>query len=454
MPASDAIGRLAEFVAAAVRTDIPDPVFERGRDCVLDVLGAAGAGAVTGPPDAMYRAMRPMIGHGESSIWFKGKRGAPPAVATVNAMSATVLDIDDGHRMAAGHPGAAIVAAAAAAAEDCGATFEDFLVAVVLGYEVAVAVAMSRISHLHLSTVSGRWSGVGAAAAAARICGVDAGTVRHALLIAEQHAPRLAAAQLHGFAGADVKEGIAWSVLTGVTAARLAAEGFTGYPDTFEGMLYSADGLTENLGKYQAISGLFFKPYACCRWIHAALDGVCAIMQDEGIAAADVDEINIWTFRNAARLGNQVAPVSVLQAQFSIPFCVAAMAECGPSAFCPMDGSLLSNRRVRQVSQRVRIREDQELEEMFPAYTPAIVQVTSRRLTFERRVDTPWGDPTNPMTRPDIVAKFCSLTASALERERIDLLCQTVFKSGAAVAAGDVFDLAAAPGAGADHMRC
>ncbi|MGI9498977.1 MAG: MmgE/PrpD family protein, partial [Geminicoccaceae bacterium] len=231
-----AIDRLAGMVAEAGDRDIPSSVLARAGDCVLDALSSAAAGLSAASTRAMRRAM-PLCG-GTAPVWFTDRTGDPITAATLNAMAATALDIDDGHRQAAGHPGAAVVASALAGARP-ELSGRELLAAVVLGYEVSVRVALARMPEHHKSTVSGRWSGTGAAAAMAKLQGLAPDVIARSILIAEQHAPRVGSAQSHGFAGSDVKEGIAWSVLSGLQAVELAKAGFRGYPDSFDqGVLY------------------------------------------------------------------------------------------------------------------------------------------------------------------------------------------------------------------------
>ena len=312
---------LAEALSAADFGDIPEATAERAADCILDALGAAAAGRDARSTQAMHAVMSARAGPGFASVWFRALRCDPVSAATVNAMSATSLDIDDGHRRAAGHSGAAVISAALSHSENLDVSMAELLTATVVGCEAAVRVALARKPEHHGSTVSGRWSGIGAAAAAARLMRLPPGIMAEAILIAEQHAPRTSSAKLHGFAGSDVKEAIAWSVLTGLHAVELARSGFTGYPYTFDqGILYDPEVLCRGLGRFDAIDGLFFKPYACCRWIHAAIDGLSNIMEQNRLDAGRIVCVRVWTFDAAVGLGNQVAPESEAQAQFSIPF--------------------------------------------------------------------------------------------------------------------------------------
>ena len=445
-----AVDELAGMVHATRPQEIPDAVMERASDCILDALGSAAAGLDAAGSKAMARALPRQAG--DACVWFTGETRDAATAATLNAMAATALDVDDGHRMAAGHPGAAVIAAALAAAtpETSG---EDLLAAVVLGYEVSVRIALARVPERHGSTVSGRWSGTGAAAAAARLHGLPPAMIAESVLIAEQHAPRVGSADSHGFAGSDVKEGIAWSVFTALRAVDFARAGFRGYPNTFEqGVLYSPGKLVERLGAFDAIQGLFFKPYACCRWIHSAIDALLEIVGIEALTADRIDRVMVRTFDRAAALGNRVRPASEAEAQFSIPFALSVAAVRGREALLPLDPSLVGDEDVLCFGERIEIRRDGELEALFPRLAPAVVEAVSKARTFTRRVDSALGDPANPMDRSRLVAKFRRLADPAIGSARAASIT-------AAIAglrrnpASELFGLVGPPGAPASPCR-
>ena len=423
-----AIDTLAQFVARCEHQQIPERIIERAADCSLDAFGSALAGCKADGLTAMQSVMAGQMPgnltgqkqHSEATVWFDGRIVNPIAAATINSMAATALDVDDGHRMAAGHPGAAVIAAAAATAQVEKASLEEFLTAVVLGYEAAVRVALARNPQHHSSTVSGRWSGVGAAVAAAKLESLPAEIIAQSILIAEQHAPRLSSSMHHGFAGSDVKEGIAWSVHTGLFANELAKVGFRGYPDTFEqNILYDPEKLVADIDDFAAIDGLFFKPYACCRWIHSAIDALREILLEHDLSPDQIEQIEVLTFEKAVNLGNKVAPSSEAEAQFSTPFCLAAIAIGGEEALTPLKPELMENRQVIALAQKVKLTFSQKMQDMFPTKAPASVRVTFCGTTKQNTVIAAFGDPTNPMLRQDLQAKFTSLAKPALQSDQI-----------------------------------
>jgi 2-methylcitrate dehydratase PrpD len=442
-----AIRKLSEFLVNTSRENIPDRIMARAADCVLDVAGAAIAGRGFAGVQAIQAVFcqQPFPDTApKASVWFDTTECTPSAAATINAMAATAADVDDGHRVAAGHPGAAVVAAAAATAESCGASFETFLTAIVSGYEAAVRVALSRNSRYHDSTVSGRWSGVGASVAAAYLQRVDAEIMAQAILISEQHAPRLSSAVHHGFSGSDVKEGIAWSVHTGMLSLELAKAGFCAYPDTFDqNVLYDPGRLTSDLGSFSAIDGLFFKPYACCRWIHSAIDALKHIIDSTRLTADEIDRVEVLTFERAAGLGNHVVPETETEAQFSIPFCLSTVAVRGVSALLPLDSSLIGNSEIAAFARKIIIRQDDRMEDLFPRKASAIVNVTASGRTLTKEVVDAWGDPANPMSRSDLQDKFRILAGGQLHAETVNriILQLSQSKDGRNIAARDVIGM-------------
>ena len=220
-----------------------------------------------------------------------------------------------------------------------------------------------------------------------------------------------------------MKEGIAWSVYSGVAAAQLAGAGFTGYPDSFEqGILYDTRKLLGSGHQLGAIDGLFFKPYACCRWIHSAIDAALALMKEHGFTAGGIDRVRIRTFGHAVNLGNNPLPTSSAEAQFSIPFCVAAAFIHGGDSLLPMSSALLMDREVLSFARKIEVEFDPAMQELFPAKAPAVVTVSIDGREHSARVDDAFGDPANPMLRSDLQSKFMNVTDGVLSAEAQEMV--------------------------------
>lgn len=136
--------QLAGYVAAAGEQALTDDLREAACRSVLDLVIAAAAGVAASGPRAVRRVARVTMAGGALPVWFSGETAGLAGAVWCNASAAAALDLDDGHRMARGHPGAAIIPAALAAAQEAGSTTQELLRAIVVGYEVGVAVGAAR----------------------------------------------------------------------------------------------------------------------------------------------------------------------------------------------------------------------------------------------------------------------------------------------------------------------
>ena len=155
---------LADYICGLRPEDLTSDAVAMAKRCILDLLGAAAAGFETDAAAAV-RDAGSRTSAGGRSLWFTDLRFSGPFAALMNSAAASALDLDDGHRAAGGHPGASIIPAAVAIAEEVEAGPEEFLAAIVAGYEVGIRVAAAR-DFTSLDTLStGRWCSYGAAAA-------------------------------------------------------------------------------------------------------------------------------------------------------------------------------------------------------------------------------------------------------------------------------------------------
>jgi len=433
--------RLAEYVRGFQAGQLSDRTRGAALRCVLDALTAAATGYPFPAARAARRAALAGYAPGASAVWFEGRRLTPAGAALANSAAASALDLDDGHRAACGHPGAAVIPAALAVVEEVGAGPDELLAAVAVGYEVGVRVAAARNFSALGAYSSGTWCGYGVAAAAGWLRGTPPAQLAHALAISGVSAPNQKAAGSSGYStlwGNTVKEGIPWATVTALTALALAEAGFTGPEDILDHPEhFDAGRILDDLGRGFVIEQVYFKPYSACRWVHAAVDGVGALMEEHGLAPADLDEIEVHTFTRALRLSNRPDPVTHEDAQYSLPYCVALRAVAGADALLPLTADALGRPDVIAVAERVALRLDPELDGRFPAQTPTRVVLHTPKGRFERLVEAPRGDPANPMSWEALRAKFLTATSRTLPRDDQERLLAAV----GSLAAGDLAPL-------------
>lgn len=417
---------LAEF--ACDTRSVPASTREIVVHAVFDLLIAAIAGHDSPGGRAARHAAPAIWGSGPATAWFSSRRTTLPGAAFVNSATASMLDLDDGHRAAAGHPGASVIPAVLATAEACGADAQTAIAAIAAGYEIAVRTSAARDMERLDTLVTGPWCGQGAAAAAASLRGLPPATVAQAIALAGASAPNLAAVAYSNVMGNHLKEGIPWATATGLAAVELAAAGFTGPIDLYDAeRVYDRARLTDGLGAGWLVEGSYFKPYGCCRWAHAAVEALVEMQARDGIAAAAIASIEVHTFSRTLRLNNDPAPATLEAAQYSVPFCVALAAVRGPQALVPLQQASLADAAALALAAHVGLVVDPQFDAMFPAAVPARVRVATSSGVHVHAVLTPKGEPSRPMTWADLEEKFDVAAAPHIDAAQASGLRDAVF---------------------------
>ena len=414
MPATD---ELIAFVQDTRHSRLPGDVVAQAKRCVQDLLGVAIAGSHTRMARASTRFAHGQFGPGRATLIGSRARLSEVGATWVNGICASALDLDDGHRLAMGHPGAAIIPTALAVAETTGASGADLLAAVVVGYEMAVRVSVARVPDYkanHYST--GIWGAPGAVAAAGKLLAFDGRTFQDALGIAVAHGPFPPGGPvvLEGM----VKEAIGWAGVVGCSAAFLAREGYTGSEDILERSgRYDAAQLADGLGREHAILKAYFKPYASCRWSHPAIDGALELVREHRLQLDEVEEIHIEGFQQITRLCDY-APGTTVAAQYSVPFSLALALSYDGIGPGELTEANLHDEQLVGLAQRVRVSVDPELDHLFPEKTASRVTMRTSRGTFTVTVEYPRGNPENPLSDAELAEKFLWLAVDAVGEEK------------------------------------
>lgn len=392
-PVVTLVSQLAAYVEAARTEALADDLREAACRSVLDLVAAAAAGIATPGPRAVRQVVRTTMASGTIPIWFSGQTSGLAGALWSNAAASAALDLDDGHRIARGHPGAAVIPAALAAAHEMNATSEELLRAVVIGYEVGVALGAARRFYAN----TGMWSGYGVVAALGSLRGTAPALLANAFAIAGVSAPN----QLHAGAGPvfpaqegnDVKEGIPWSSVTATHALLLAEAGHDGplaLLDNHDHFL--VDGLVEGLGRQRYIARNYMKFHACCRHVHAPVEAFLALHDKERLDWRTIEAIEVDTYSGALRIANRPHPSGFTDIQFSIPYCLGLIAIDGARALLPLTPSALDRPEVAALAEKVVLRLDPEIDSRFPTETLARVSVRVDGRTLVSSVTSPRGE--------------------------------------------------------------
>jgi len=412
---------LAAFAASLDVEAIPPAVLDRAEDLMIDWLGSALAGKGARPVESIARfAERMGPSDGPSEVLIH-RRGSSPLVAAIaNAAASHVAEQDDLHNSSVLHPATVVFPPALAVAQSIGAGGSELLAAVVAGYEVGVRVGefLGR-SHYRIFHTTGTAGTLAAAAAVGRLLRLDAGQMAHAFGSAGTQA-----AGLWEFLreAADSKQlHTAHAASAGLTAAYLAADGFTGARRIFEGAqgmgaAFSRDAdparLVDRLGERWALAETSFKFHASCRHTHPAADALLHAMRTNGLVAADIESVTAHVHQGAIDvLGPVVDPQTVHQSKFSMGTVLGLVAIRGSAALADFDAHW-RDADVVAFRDRVAMALDADVDAAYPARWIGKVALRTRDgRTFAARVDEPKGDPGNPLDRAEIEGKAERLAA-------------------------------------------
>ncbi len=430
-PRTDTLsGRLGEFIQTADPAAIPPAVQDRVMDDLVDITGCVAFGFRTPWGRAVTDHVASLAEPYRASVWASDVRGNSSSVALALGTLGHSFDFDDYHPGAKLHPATVVIPAAVPLAEDLHSSGTELLVATTLGMEVMIRLALASgsvatmLNGFHLTGICGS---VGAAAAAARLLGLDARQTADALGLAASQAAGLMGFLHDGSESKRLHAGRA--AHNGIVAAQLAARGFTGPPRAFElehgGFCHAfstdphPERIVEGLGERWTAGEVSFKRYSCCGSIHSTLDLVTQAVRELGVGADQVDRIEVHHSPAViAQCGWRYEPSDVLHAQMSLQYCIAVLLLTGSVLPDQFRDELLGDPDVLAVAAKVSFTADPEIERLYPEKFAAHVVVHAGGESRELRTEHPKGAAANPLTQDEVDEKFHQLAGERLDAEQ------------------------------------
>ena len=440
---ADATRDLARFGAALRYDDIPAEVIARIKLSLLDSLGCCLFGA-TLPWTQKVAALAEQEGAKPvATLIGFGRKTSASLAALVNGTSGHAFELDDIHKESIIHAGSIATPVALGLAESRAnaagkISGRDVLTAMVAGYEIGHRVGNAATMSLffrgfHPQGTSGAFV---AAATAARMLNLDALQFQHALGMAGSPAGGLMAAQ----EGAMVKRFHSGrAAQSGVYAAQLAADGFTGILNALEapygGYLstYSDEPnpsrLTAGLGNTWETLNVGYKPHASVTSIHSALDGLALIMQEQKLKADDIAKVETGLSpMTHVHCAWEYKAQGVTAAQMNLYYGMAVIALDGAAFTEQFREARLSDPQILDFIARITAHVDPEIETMGAPFRHASrVKITARngqvfeKLSLHRR-----GSPENPLSAEEVVHKFRNVVAPCMAKADAERIIATV----------------------------
>ncbi|MGH7045472.1 MAG: MmgE/PrpD family protein [Stellaceae bacterium] len=321
---------LAQRTARLDYKDLPASVREVARQCVLDYLGCAIAGAGDPLVGMLLAELAEAGGAAQASVVAHRERLPALSAALVNGAAGHALDFDDVNVAMPGHPSVAVLPGLLALAELTRSSGRDVLTAFVAGYETECRIGAALApGHYDLGFHSTATIGcLGAAAACARLLALDAEQTAVALGIAGTQA-----AGLKSEFGTMCKPFHAGKAAqNGLLAARLAARGFSSRSDLIEcvqgfaathGPDFAPEkALAEPENGFHILANLF-KYHAACYFTHAPIECARELRRRHGLTPEGIAGITLRIDASTDRVCNIPTPVDGLQSKFSLRQTVA-----------------------------------------------------------------------------------------------------------------------------------
>lgn len=433
---------MIDWLIAVEYEAIPATPLTAARQCLLDGLACLLAGLHAQPIDGLRRVMelnsagatgRVPIGQGRHAGLFDA--------ANLYALAINILDFDDCYRPAPSHPAATIIGSALAVAHVLGSTGRELLTAIVKAYEASLRIGTALCPSDQAPSKDigyATWQTFGAFVAAGALLKLDANQWLQGFGLTSQQAPvpMIVRANPEG-SYTWLKNSYGPAAASGVMSAFLARQGFVGDQHFFSAEFgfwktYGTDRfrpeyLASLPGDDWLIERVEFKPWACCRWSHPALEAV--LKMKPAFDPDDVEVIDVYGFREFCATLDSPYPRTLVDAQFNIRFLIALALSHGD-----LNGALrdpdFGSPALRTLASKIHVHHDAQCDALrrvdLSIPTKVAVKLYDGR-TFEQFVAEPSGSERRGIATIDETAgKLRETLAPLLPKVQIEALLTTL----------------------------
>ncbi len=439
--------KLANYIAGLEYEQLSTGAIHQTKRRLIDAI-ACGIGGYRSEPAQIARAMA-----AESSaktparIVGSGAATSMEMAAFANTVMIRYLDCNDTYvSKGSGHP-SDMMGACLAVADARHASGRDTLLSIAAAYEVFTALADATTLR-DRGWDQGVFVVLGAAAAAAKLLGLDAEQTANAFAIAvTSNVPtrQTRAGELSMWKGCAT----AASARGGVFAALLAQKGMTGPTAAFEGK----HGVWEQVtGKFElATLGGGGTPFGIERTnlkffpseYHSQAPLFIAIGLRDKVRVEDIESIDVQTYYTAwSEIGSEPEkwePKTRETADHSLPYLLALGLIDGRITVDSFSDERIRDPAVRSLMQRIRVSENKDYTREFPAKLVTRIEIVTR--SGERIAEMasyPKGHAKNPMSDADVESKFRDLSAGLIDAGGADAMLESLWSIDQAKDAGEV----------------
>jgi 2-methylcitrate dehydratase PrpD len=425
---------LARFVGSFSADAIPAAVVARARHLILDAIGIALASTTYDFAHRALTAIAGLAGAGDTAVIGMPARLPVRDAALMNGILIHGLDFDDTHTGGVIHATSSLLPTVLAVGARGRASGRDLLAAYVLGVEAAARLGAVAKGAFH--QVGFHPTGLIGAFACALAAGRLMGLSEKQLVMAQGIALSAGAGSLEFLEDGAWNKRFhpGWAATSGITAAALAQQGFVGARRAYEGRfgLYASHLqnhfdpadlalATAGLGETWELLQVAVKPYPACHFVHACIDAALAL-REQRLDPAQIERVRALVPAEVVKtvcepVVNKRRPANSYDAQFSIPYVIAAALRRGRFTLDELEDEALGDPAILALADRVDYEIDPDSS--FPRHYCGEVVVTTRTSrTLRHREQINRGNGERPLGETAIVEKFRSNAERAVSSER------------------------------------
>ncbi|MEY9926186.1 2-methylcitrate dehydratase PrpD [Catenulispora sp. GP43] len=466
-------GRLVTWINDLTWDDVPGPIRARAAHLLLDGLGCALVGAQLPWSRVATEAVLGVEGGGDAVVIGSGRTTTPSGAALLNSTYIQGFELDDFHPLAPLHSASLLVPSLLATVSHTGrpASGRDLLLAAIVGFEVGprIGASIGGTAMLARGWHSGPVFGASSAAAAcAKLRGLDPAQTEDALGFAATQSAGLMSAQYEAM-GKRMQHGFA--ARNGFYSAALAASGYTGIDQVYEReyggyiAVYGAghptdpEAVVRGLGEHWETTMAMVKSWAVMGGLHGAVQGAQALRArlgghsgHTGGSGRTVEQIE----RVDIRVGDVVyhhgwwpprRPLEAIGGQMNIGYATAVTLLDGTALPEQFTAARLDADDVWHLLDRTHVTLDRSIDDLPPTerFQTHLTLTFADGSTDTETVVSPHGNPFDPITDDEVVAKFHSLADRVMDPDRAAAIVEAVQALADAPSIAPLVGLLAAP---------
>jgi len=452
----------AAFVESVRWADIPAEAVRIGTRCLLDGLGLFVAGSEEDSVRLLAEEAEQMGGQPDALLLGRGKTKVPaPMAARVLGTAGHAHDWDDSQVSLdpahiyglLTHPTIPPLTSALVTAQKLGGVDgKTFMLAFLTGFEVECKISEWMLPQHYVRGMhsSGTVGTFGAYAAAAKLLGLTGDALRSGFGIAASFAAGIRC----NFGTMTKPLHVGRAAENGVTAALLAARGFTADPDALDGPWgffavqgggVSAEKVSQGFGKVWTIvePGVSIKPYPCGVLTHPTIELMLKLVTEHDVKPEEIDSVKVYAGTNILRPIRYPIAANHLQAKFSLPAALAMIALERKAGKREFSDKFVGAQPMQAMQRRISTELDLEIEKMgFDKMRSRIAIRLKNGRTVEGWADERYrGGPENPLSDTDLEVKVRSCCDGILNDTAQSILIQTAWSVAQLRDAGKLMEI-------------